>query len=81
MAEASVQSTEEEKVGKSSVCPSFFPSVSLHYLKGTTLVVFCVDPGSKSQLSDKDLGCLGKENRGFCTDHLEEIVGPHCQPP
>lgn len=66
MAEASVQSTGEEKAGKSSV--------SLHYLKGPAFVVLCVDPGSKSQLCDKDLGCLGEEHRGFCTDHLEEIV-------
>lgn len=55
--------------------------VSQHYLKSTALVVLRVDPGSKSQLRDKNLGCLGEEHRGFCTDHLEEIVGPHCQSP
>lgn len=39
-------------------------------LKSLALVLLCVDPGPKSQLCDKNLGFLGKQHRGFCTDHL-----------
>lgn len=73
-------------------CPPHLTDVSLwHYLESPALVVLRVDPGSQSQLRDKDLGRLGKEHGGFRTDHLQQTqaslsaaarhssqpVGPH----
>lgn len=71
-----VQSHAREE-GKGSCLPDFLQ----YYLKSPALIILCMDPGSKSQLCDKNLGCLGKQHRGFCTDHLQQDVGPPCQSP
>lgn len=42
----------------------------LLYLQGPAFVVLRVDPGSQRELGDEDLGGLGEQHGGFCTDHL-----------
>ena len=34
----------------------------MFYLQSSSLVIFCVNPGSKRQLINEDLGSLGKQN-------------------
>lgn len=37
----------------------------MSYLESSSLVVFCVNPGSEGQLIYEDLGCFGKQNRSL----------------